>query len=156
MPLEKLSELFRGKKDSVAEEINDAVEPEVTDEMPVVPHKVLYADIPFFADSECQTEVQGARISILQPLDEDGFIELEVCPSRKIYQVGQYLTWLLNKNHQWEDCYYRNPETGQVERAWTLHIEFVGQVISGATVDKDRERIEKLEAVASAKNSTVM
>jgi len=146
MPLEKLTEKLSGKKDRV--NITDSIgsEPETTSEMPVVPHKVLITDIPFYADPECQKEVEGARIAILRPLDPDGFDVREVVPCRKQYAPGQYLTWHLNNKKLWEDCYYQNPFTGKVEQAWTMHVEFLGRVVNDQTVEVNHEKIEKLEA----------
>ncbi len=157
MPLEKLSERIRGKQDAVGGESSRSTDPGVTDKMPVVPHKVLHTDIPFYTDEACTLQVPDARITILRPLDPDGFDELEVVPSRKHYQVGQYLNWMLCKENLWEENYYRNPETGQVEQAWSMHVEFVGEVISPQALEADRERIQQLETLyEKADTSTVM
>ncbi len=146
MPLEKITEKLRGTKDQIYVTDSIGVEPETTDTMPVVPHKVLITEIPFYADSECQNEVEGATIAILRPLDPDGFAVLDVVPCSKEYAPGQYLTWHLNNKKLWEDCYYQNPFTGKVEQAWTMHVEFVGRVVSDQTVEANREKIEQLEA----------
>ena len=147
MPLEKITEKLRGTKDNVYITDSIGVEPETTAVMPVVPYKVLISDIPFYADSQCKNEVEGATIAILRPLDPDGFDELDIVPCHKQYTPGQYLTWHLNNKKLWEDCYYQNPFTGKVELAWTMHVEFVGQVISDETVESNREKIEKLQAL---------
>lgn len=145
MPLEKLSESVRGKKDLVGSK-SEGTEPEVTDVMPVVPHKVLYAGIPFFTDLGCTQQVPDATIAVLQPLDPDGFEVIDIVPTQKHYKPGQYLTWGLNKDRVWENCYFQNPLTGKVEQGWTLHVEFVGRVISDSALAKDKERIERLES----------
>ncbi len=146
MPLEKVTESLRGKKDQVY--VTDAIgsEPETISEMPVVPHKVLITEIPFYSDPECREEVEGASIVILRPLDPDGFGVLDVVPCRKKYTPGQYLTWNLNNKKVWEDCYYQNPFSGKVEQAWTMHVEYVGRVVSDPTIEANREKIEELEA----------
>lgn len=121
-------------------------DPGETDTMPVVPYRVLYADLPFFSDSDCTDPVSGASIAILEGLDPDDELhELDVVPSRKSYQPGQLVSWFLNHKQIWEECWYRNPETGQVERAWTVHAEFTGQVISKKAQEEDRSRLEDLE-----------
>ncbi len=147
MPLEKITEKLRGTKDQVYITDSIGVEPETTSKMPVVPYKVLINDIPFYADPQCQKEVAGARIAILRPLDPDGFDELDIVPCRKQYAPGQYLTWNLNNKKLWEDCYYQNPLSGKVELAWTMHVEFVGLVVSDQTIESNHEKIEKLEAL---------
>jgi len=158
MPLEKLSESIRGKKDPVAGSGSLDQTPETTDEMPVVPHKVLYAGIPCYSDKECTQQVEGVSIYVLQPLESDGFPVVDVVPSRLSFEVGQYLTWRLNKDELWEDCYYRNPDTGMIEKAWTIHVEFVGRVVSDQSVAGDQERLTKLEADYRSRQSpeTVM
>ena len=49
--------------------------PAETDEMPIVPYRVLHTDIPFYSDSECKNEVPEARIAILEMLDPDDEVE---------------------------------------------------------------------------------
>lgn len=156
MPLEKLSDSVRGKKDLVAEGVHTGTEPAVTEDMPVVPYRVLYCDIPFYSDAECTKVVQGASISILRPLDPENFGTMDVVPTTKKYQVGQYLSWRLNKENLWEDCFFKNPETARIEQAWTVHVEFVGEVISPTAVEKDRERLDKLEAQFQVSEDQVM
>lgn len=145
MPLEKVSEQFRGKKDIVSGKDSESSTPETTSEVPVLPHRILHAGLPFYSDPGCSKQVSGASLYILLPLDDDGFPMLDVVPSRKTYAVGQYVTWQLNKDLAWEECFYRNPETGQTGQAWTRHVEFVGAVIEEGAIEKDRDRIQKLE-----------
>jgi hypothetical protein len=111
--------------------IQDPSVPEIVDEMPAIPHRVLYADLPFYSDPECTQEVKDGRLMILEAIDPDDPIkELDVVPTRKKYAVGQLLAWDLYKDKMWETCWYRHPETGNIERAWKLHVEFIGKVVS--------------------------
>ena len=146
MPLEKMSDKFRGKSDDIYVVDSEEVSPETSDKIPVVPHKVLCSEIPFYSDPECTDRVPNAHIIILRPLDPDGYDILEVVPSRKTYTPGQYLTWHLNNKKMWESCFYRNPLTGQIEEAWSLHVEYAGRVLSDDTVAKNREKLNELEA----------
>ncbi len=147
MPLEKASELARGKKDWVTEGIQEGENPGETDHMPIVPLRVLHTGLPIYTDKNCRRRAAKGEIAILLPLDPDAFKILDVVPTCKKYQVGQYLTWQLDKDQLWEECYYRNPESGQVEQAWTMHVEFVGRVISPKTLAENREKLEKLEGL---------
>ena len=156
MPLEKLSDYFRGKKDLVGDGVREGSEPGTTEEMPVVPYRVMYCNLPFYSDAECKHQVDGASITVLRPLDPEIFGTLDVVPTTKYYQIGQYLSWKLNKENLWEDCFFRNPETGQIEQAWTVHVEFVGDVISPAAVEKDRKRLDRLEAQFEVSGDQVM
>jgi hypothetical protein len=58
----------------------------------------------------------------------------------------------LNNKQLWEESWYRNPETGQIERAWTLHVEFVGQVLSQQTLKENEETLKAIEAKMAAKH----
>ena len=120
--------------------------PEKTNEMPIVPYRVLYTDLPAFSDPECRNQIPDARIAILLPLDpDDQILELDVVPTRYSYQPGQIITWELNNKRTWEAGWYRNPDTGQVEQAWTMHVEFIGQVIQPKTLETNRQKLADLE-----------
>lgn len=137
------------KKKPIQQEVDTA--PGETDEMPVVPYRVLYAGLPFYSDPECRNEIPDAKLAILKPLDPEGrFGDLDVVPTRKVYQQGQLVRWWLNKDKMWEDCWYRNPETGQIEKPFTAHVEFVGPLISARAIEKDRARLEEIERKVSA------
>jgi len=127
-------------------------DPGETDTMPVVPYRVLYTDIPFYSESECASEVPGARIAILEALDpDDELYELDIMPARKTYQPGQLVSWVLNHKQIWEEGWYRNPENGQVEQAWPMGVEFCGQVISAKAQQEDKDRLEDLETRMKAR-----
>ena len=120
--------------------------PEETDQMPIVPYRVLYTDLPAFSDPECRNRIPDARITVLLPLDpDDQILELDVVPTRVGYQPGQIITWELNNKRTWEAGWYRNPDTGQVEQAWTMHVEFVGQLIQPHTLEANRAKLADLE-----------
>jgi len=121
--------------------------PGQTDELPALPHRVLYANIPFYADPECKQQVTDGTILILQSLDPDDPIqELDVAPTRKNYQAGQIVVWDLNNKKLWEKAWYRNPESGRIEQAWSFHVEFMGKVVSPDVVKANSEKLQKLQA----------
>ncbi|MFB3905289.1 MAG: hypothetical protein ACE15E_17705 [Acidobacteriota bacterium] len=121
--------------------------PGKTDELPALPHRVLYADIPFYSDPECKNQVADGKILILQSLDPDDPIQdLDVAPTRKSYQAGQIVTWDLNNKKLWEKAWYRSPESGKIEQAWTFHVEFIGKVVSPEILSANAEKLEKLQA----------
>jgi hypothetical protein len=100
------------------------------DYMPYRPYRVLDADLPFYSDPECRIEVQGARLVVLQsddPRQKDR--PIEPMPSRKRYREGELVGWDLNNKKLWETCYYRDPASGAIERAWSQAVEFIGPVV---------------------------
>jgi hypothetical protein len=105
-------------------------EPEETTYMPARPYRVLHADLPFYSDSKCEKEVQGARLVVLRcedPAQKQKTIEC--MPVVKNYRQGQIVSWDLNNKRLWELSWYRNPDTGEPERAWTQAVEFTGKVV---------------------------
>ena len=159
----KLKKLFKSKSAAPPTESFDP-KPEKTDELPFIPYRVLYTDLPFYDDPACENEVTDARIAILEALDpDDELMEVDVLPTRKDYQPGQLVTLNLNNKRLWEECWFRNPQTQQIEKAWTLHVEFIGQIINEKTLKENKERLEELnqkfaqakEARAKAANQRV-
>ncbi len=121
-------------------------EPAIVDSVPLVPFKVIDTDIPFFRDSECREVVDEARITILQALDpEDPILEQELVPTTQKYRKGDYVTMNLDSKKLWEESWYRDPGTGTIEKAWSIHVNFVGDRISESALEKERERINQLE-----------
>lgn len=120
--------------------------PEETDSMPVVPYRVVHADIPFYSDSECKNEVIDGTIVILESLDpEDPYPEMDIMPTRKQYSPGQLVNWDLNNKKQWEENWFKHPGTGEVEYAWILHVEFTGRLISDKTLQENQKQLETIE-----------
>jgi hypothetical protein len=120
---------FAGRKSSNNPEMYDP-NPEVTETMPARPYKVLYVDLTFCSDPECKSPVEGARLVVLRSEDPRQPHQVQECmPTRKKYSVGQVVQWDLNNKKIWQDSWYRNPETGNTEKAWIQAVEFVGKVV---------------------------
>ncbi len=104
--------------------------PESIDEMPARPYRVLYADLPFWSDPDCTSKVEGARLIVLKSEDPKQQHQIHECmPTRKNYRSGQLVQWDLNNKKIWQNCWYKNPETGNAEMAWTQAVEFIGKVV---------------------------
>jgi hypothetical protein len=132
------------KKTGPAEQ--DPREPTVTSKVPLVPFKVLATDIPFYQDQECTDEVSEAHIVILQALDPDDQIqELDIVPTTKSYKPGMYVSLAFDNKKLWENCWFKDPETNEIQRAWRIHVNFIGEVVSPTAVEKERDRLDDLE-----------
>lgn len=137
-----MAALFKKKKETEV----DPSEPHVTDKLPVVPFKVLEVDIPFYRDQGCKDRVEDATLAILQALDpEDDIQELDIVPTTKRYEKGSYVTMNLDNKKLWEDCFFLDPETGQVRKAWQIHVNFIGSLIAPEVVEKEKQHLEDLE-----------
>lgn len=135
-----------GTSESELKERKYPEDPVVSDTLPLIPYKVLAADLPFYRDQECTEQVDEARICVLVALDpEDVIVTRDVVPTFGRYPVGGYVDWSLESKRLWEDCWYRNPERGEVERAWTFHVLFQGAVLSDDVVASNQEKLADLE-----------
>jgi hypothetical protein len=124
----------------------DPTIPEITHKVPLVPFKVLRAGLPFFRDEACADEVLEARLAVIQALDPDDEVqELDLVPTTKTYREGDYVTLAFDNKKLWEDCYYRDPESGEVVKAWRIHVNFIGEVISPEALAQDKDRVADLE-----------
>ncbi len=128
------------------------IRPEETEDMPIVPYRVVHAGIPFYSDPDCKNEVSDGTIVIVESLDpDDPYPEMDIMPTHVQYSPGQLVDWNLNNKRQWEDNWFRHPETKNIERAWTLHVEFTGRLISSRALQENQERLEEIEAKMAQK-----
>jgi hypothetical protein len=128
------------------EERSRLSKPKTTDNVPLVPFKVIASDIAFYLDEECSQEVKNARIVITQALDpEDQILEQDIMPTTQQYHPGQYVNLLLDHKNIWDECWYKDPGTGEVLRAWKVHVNYIGEVISDDAINREKERISDLE-----------
>jgi hypothetical protein len=125
-----LRSIIQRKKPEVFNPIPDEIR-----KMPARPFRVMHADLPFYSDARCQNEIPNARLVILQCVDTiQKRTDVECMPSRKRYQRGQTVSWDLNNKLIWQSAWYRNPDTAQIEKAWTQSVEFVGKVVAADVV----------------------
>ena len=60
-------------------------------------------------------------------LKTEGSEDLRVFPTtRDHHREGERVAWDWNMNETWPESWYRNPDTGRIEYAWTLSAEFIG------------------------------
>jgi hypothetical protein len=120
--------------------------PATTEKVPLVPFKVLEVGIPFYRDQTCSDRIEDATLMVIQALDPDDEIqEFELVPTTKRYQPGDYVNMLLDNKKLWEDCYYRDSRSGEIQKAWRIHVNFIGEVIAPEALAKDRQRVQELE-----------
>ena len=123
-----MARLFGGKRTQMEEVLNP--DPGVTEEMPARPYRVLRANLPLYSDSECKMRVEDASLIVLESEDPKQQHSVRECmPTRKKYVTGQLVQWNLNNKKVWQNCWYRNPESGAAEMAWVQAVEFIGKVI---------------------------
>jgi hypothetical protein len=80
-----------------------------------------------FEDAAGEFPRPGVLAVVLRTVAVDGTYKHRVFPTtRTDYRVGQELSWDWNPGRTFPESWYRNPDTGQVEYAWTGALEFVG------------------------------
>jgi hypothetical protein len=93
--------------------------------IPVEEHVVRHPSVEIFAD-EAGTEPRDIHGVVLDNVAE-GVTRPSVFPTRQTYVVGQMVTWEWDDTHAWPESWYRNPDTNQIEYAWSSSIEFAGR-----------------------------
>ncbi len=111
-------------------EANDDSNPGLTHEMPARPYRILHADLPFYSDPDCRNEVLGKRLIVLRcedPRQKQNVVEC--MPTSKRYAQGQIVKWDIDPKKLSAASWYRNPDSGNKERAWAQSVEFIGKVV---------------------------
>jgi hypothetical protein len=120
---------FFGRNRTNTTELVDP-DPGSVDWMPARPYRVLHTDLSFYSDPECSLRIEGAHLIVLKSEDPKQQQQAQECmPTRKKYNVGQLVQWDLNNKKVWQTSWYKNPETGAAEMAWTQAVEFIGKIV---------------------------
>jgi hypothetical protein len=92
-------------------------------------HAVHHDNVDLYSDPECQQLRQDCKGIILKSLSAGGAItEYRIFPTtRDLYRKGMRVSWEWNGNLKWGDTWYRDPESHEIQHAWSSSIEFVGQ-----------------------------
>jgi hypothetical protein len=100
-------------------------------DMPYPVIRVLHAGLPLYRDKEATEEVSGkAGVILLISSRSLATESLFPAPIEAGYQPGQLLSWEW-ANEEIAECWYRDPKTGLIVRAWQTAPLFAGQSIIG-------------------------
>jgi hypothetical protein len=96
-------------------------------------HKVRITGVPLFKDQAC-TEPWEMGLGVMLESESAGRVRVEhrIFPTvLSHFRPGMRVTWEWDASHRWGETWYRNPETDQVEYAWTGAMAFAGRDIDG-------------------------
>ena len=123
-----MARLFGRKKIELDDDFDP--NPGITHEMPARPYSVLHTDLPFYSDPECKMKINDASLIVLKSEDPEQKHSVQECmPTRKKYEIGQLVQWELNNKKIWQNCWYKDPESGTPEKVWVQAVEFIGRII---------------------------
>jgi len=93
---------------------------------------VYRANVPIFSDPDCQHLRENVFGLILATYRRDNSAsEHRIYPTtRTDYQIGKEVTWEWNLALVWQDTWFRDPDTGIVDLAWSGSAEFVGRQLN--------------------------
>jgi hypothetical protein len=98
--------------------------------MPARPYRVLVVDVPFFSDPECKSQIDNAKLVLLKSEDPKQKHQVEEwMPTRMKYQANQLVQWDLNNKQIWQECWFKNPQSGKIEKAFIQAVEFCGKIV---------------------------
>jgi hypothetical protein len=93
---------------------------------------VYHPGVELFHDSAGTTPIADAKGLVLECTSADGKRKsLRVFPTRRNdYVKGQEVAWEWSAKKIWESAWFRHPDTGALEYAWTQSMEFVGHPLA--------------------------
>jgi hypothetical protein len=94
---------------------------------------VYHPGVEVYSDADGARVREGVLALILKTVSSSGKEALRVYPTtRRDYQKGKQVAWEWNSSRVFEESWYRNPDTGKVEYAWTGSMEFIGRHLDEA------------------------
>jgi len=97
--------------------------------VPRASHFVREPQVEVFADAageQLRSDVHGVMIDSFS--GGSGEPQTQVFPTtRTHFEKGQAVAWEWDTKRSWNESWYRDPETGEIEYAWTGALEFVGR-----------------------------
>lgn len=92
---------------------------------------VVHPGAELYADPEGRQPLEGVKALILEVISPGGASKtINVFPTTKTdYRTGVTVSWEWNMNKVWGECYYRDPETKEIKKAWHSAAEFIGRDI---------------------------
>ncbi len=104
----------------------------ILDALEAVPHAihvVAHAGLELYADGAGEKILPGGTAMILEArksTGEPGGTNI-VPTTRTNYRPGQRVAWEWNPEKDFDEAWYRDPETGTIKHAWSSSMEFSGR-----------------------------
>lgn len=95
-------------------------------------HRVHAINVPIYLDSEGEKPAPEGHAIILCCQSPGGTqSSLRIFPTEQNhFIVGQMVAWEWANNEKvWPECWYRDPDSGQIKYAWTSSCEFIGRLL---------------------------
>jgi hypothetical protein len=89
---------------------------------------IRHSDVPLFSDAKATVPVANATGVII---DIGGGSERAIVPTRQHFYRGMRVTLAWGMDTKWGDTWYRDPETGEIKKAWQEAAEFIGRPVGG-------------------------
>lgn len=90
---------------------------------------VFHPGVSVYSDPNCQNILNDVKGIILKTVSPGGArTEKRIFPTTKnYYQEGKLVSWEWNNEKRWGECWYKNPETNEIQLAWSSSMEFIGR-----------------------------
>ncbi len=85
--------------------------------------------VTIYSDPSCTKEIQGAKGIILRTESPSGAqTYYRIFPSTKThFKKGKRVAWEWGFEKTWSDAWYKDPDSGEIKRAWNSAAEFIGR-----------------------------
>ncbi len=90
---------------------------------------IRHVQIPLYADPNAtvpRPEISGLIVEVTNP--ESMMNELRVLPTREgHFEIGRRIGWAYSYERDYDETWYRDPDTGTITLAWSYSKEFIGK-----------------------------
>lgn len=90
---------------------------------------VYHPGVDIYADEDCNQRFEGSKGVILETESPGGMQRTyRIFPTTKAhFKKGKRVAWEWSHDHSWGPAWYRDPDTGEIKRAWLSSMEFTGR-----------------------------
>lgn len=92
---------------------------------------VCHEGAEVYADAKGQETRSDVKVLILEEISAGGVIKTkQVLPTTRVhYRKGMHVSWEFNDKAKWDESWYCDPDSNEIEYGWRAATEFVGRDI---------------------------
>ena len=100
-----------------------------------IPHEIniiYHPGVDIYSDEQCDNlipNVKGVILETTSPGRAEKFKRIFPTTRPEYYKKGKRVTWEWNLSRTWGKAWYKDPDTGEIKKAWDSAGEFVGRHI---------------------------
>ena len=100
-----------------------------------IPHEIniiYHPGVDIYSDKHCNNiipDIKGVILETISPGRAEKFKRIFPTTRSEYYKKGKRVTWEWDLSRTWGEAWYKDPDTGEIKKAWHNSGEFVGRHI---------------------------